>query len=92
MESFQIILKSENFQGERASLLQGNLMAVHWKDKRDVFLASTIHGNAIETVKRRNEETEISKPSMICKYNKFMNGVDKYDQYLSTYSIQRKTR
>ena len=66
-------------------------MAVHWKDQRDVFLASSIHGNATETVKRRSEETEIIKPSMICQYNKFMNGVDKCDQYLSTWSIQRKT-
>ena len=62
-------------------------MAVHWKDKRDVFLASTIHGNATETVKRRNEETEICKPTRICKYNKFMNGV--ISTYLRTVSKER---
>ena len=55
------------------------------------FLLLLFIENVIETVTRRNEETEIIKPSLICQHDKFMNGVDKCDQYLSTYSMQRKT-
>jgi hypothetical protein len=34
---------------------------------------------------------EIKKPYAIVQYNKFMNGVDRADQYLSYYSILRKS-
>jgi len=33
-------------RGEAVYLQSGNLVAVHWKDKRDVFCLSTIHGTA----------------------------------------------
>ena len=34
---------------------------------------------------------EIKKPYAVGQYNKFMKGVDKADQYLSYYSVLRKT-
>ena len=69
---------------ESVFISTGNHLAVHWKDKRDVFVTSTIHGNDIETVQCRSEEAEITRPKMICQYNQFMNGVDRCDQYESS--------
>ena len=43
-------------RGESTFISDDNLLAVHWKDKRDVFVVSTIHGNQIEEVQRREEE------------------------------------
>ena len=34
---------------------------------------------------------EIKKPYVVVHYNKFMKGVDRADQYLSFYSVLRKT-
>jgi len=59
--------------------------------QRDVFVLSTIHGNQIEEVQRRDDEEKVTKPKMITEYNCYMNGVDKCDQMLASYSIQRKT-
>ena len=67
------------------------ITAVHWKDKRDVFCLSSLHGNEIETVKNKNDdEEEKSKPKMICDYNTNMGGVDLHDQLQVYYSIGRK--
>lgn len=46
----------------------------------------------IDEVQRRGEEEPTQKPRMINQYNCYMNGVDKCDQMLSSYSIQRKTQ
>ena len=34
---------------------------------------------------------EINKPYAVVQYNKFMKGLDRADQYLSFYSVLRKT-
>jgi len=34
---------------------------------------------------------EIKKPYAVVQYNKFIKGVDRADQYLSCYSVLRKT-
>ena len=38
---------------------------VHWKDKRDVYVVSTIHGNEIKDVQRHGEDVPIKKPKSI---------------------------
>ena len=67
------------------------IKAVHWFDKRDVFALSSIHGPSAVPVLRYGEDEEVLKPEMIAEYNKYMNGVDKCDQYLASYSINCKT-
>lgn len=39
----------------------------------------------------RKAGTEISKPEIITEYNKYMNGVDCYDQYLASYTFSLNT-
>ena len=71
--------KDTKLAPEEALFIQeGNVMATHLKDKRDVFIISLIHDNKFNDVLRRRGDT-ILKPKMIMKYNKFMDGVDKCD-------------
>ena len=53
----------------------GTIRAVNWKDKRDVFVISSIHGNDETTVQRH--KTEIKEPVMIQCYNNNMGGFDR---------------
>jgi hypothetical protein len=39
----------------------GNIVAVHWKDKRDVFVVSSIHGNGSQHIERRAEPEALSQ-------------------------------
>jgi len=55
-------------------------------------MISTIHSaNMVECVNKRTKKKNM-KPIRIREYNKFMKGVDRADQYLSYYSILRKTK
>ena len=75
--------------GDAKYLIRNNILAVHWKDKHDVFSLSAIH-NPGETVIQRYKG-DVPKPNMIIDYNKHMGGVDKCDQYLSYYNICHKS-
>ena len=41
--------------------------------------------------KDRKINVEIKKPTAVVQYNKFMKGIEREDQYLSYYSVLRKT-
>ena len=48
----------------------GNIVAVHWKDKRDEFVVSAIHGSGGQHIERRGKPEGIEKPDMIVEYSK----------------------
>ena len=84
-------------KGASKFIKNGSVLAVHWKDKRDVFAMSSIHGNGTQLVKRRGDNNDITKPTIIVEImyinvHKYMNGVDKCDQYLNYYSLGRKAK
>ena len=83
--------KSKMARVECKHLVQGNALAVKWMDKKEVHVMSFIHGISYENIKRRGEDKECRKAYLICQYNTLMSGVDKCDQYLSTYSINRRS-
>jgi len=64
-----------------------------WKDKRLVRMISTIHDATIVNTVRKDRKTnmDIKKPYAVAQYNKFIEGIDGEDQYLSYYSVLRKT-
>ncbi|PIK49345.1 putative piggyBac transposable element-derived protein 4-like [Apostichopus japonicus] len=71
------------------------MTACRWKDKRDVFCLSTVHGNILETITRRKRGTrgemeDVQKPKMVFDYNTHMGGVDVFDQLLSYNPLQRR--
>ena len=63
----------------------GRLLALHWYDKRDMFVLSTIHGTVNVEVRCRGDDTPFRKPTMIDEYNLYKDGIDELDQLLSTY-------
>jgi hypothetical protein len=56
-------------------------------------MISTIHESRMVNTGRKDRKSnlEVKKLQCVVQYNKFMKGVDRADQYLSYYSIQRKT-
>ena len=75
--------------GDSTFMKNDDIVAVHWRDKRDVFLLSSIHGNSSSEIERYSGK--ILKPDCICDYNNNMGGVDKCDQLLSSYSVLKKS-
>lgn len=84
-------LKQPNLRkGEHMFRRQGNLLALCWKDKRDVYMLSTRHCASMITCldKRGNEKT---KPACIVSYNKNKMGVDLSDQRMSYGAFEHKS-
>ena len=68
------------------------MLLVRYKDKKEIYFLSLIHGIEIERVpKRGREETVASKLSLVNDYNKFIGGVDRNDALIGNYSSVRKT-
>ena len=80
-------------KGQSAFWRKGDVMLQVWKGKRLVRMISTIHDATIVITGKKDGKTnvEIKKPYAFVQYNKFMKGVDSADQYLSYYSVLRKT-
>ncbi|CAJ0954006.1 unnamed protein product [Ranitomeya imitator] len=79
-------------KGESRAQCSDHLLVVKYKDKRDVLLLTTIHGDgsALSTV--RGTSTQVCKPDCVLGYNKNMGGVDLSDQLLQPYSALRKAK
>ena len=71
----------------------GAVMALKWRDQREVLVLSTKHTPAMQVVSVRapGGRVEKLKPVAIHDYNKNMAGVDKSDQLMQYYSFKRKT-
>ena len=52
-------------KGDSKFIKNGDVLAVHWKDKRDVSAMSSIHGNGTQLVKRIRDNNDITKPNII---------------------------
>uniref|UniRef100_A0A8C5R0Q0 PiggyBac transposable element-derived protein domain-containing protein n=1 Tax=Leptobrachium leishanense TaxID=445787 RepID=A0A8C5R0Q0_9ANUR len=78
--------------GETSALRQEELLAVKYRDKKDVYLLSTIHTERSVEVSVRGRAERIRKPVCIKAYNRHMGGVDLADQLLQPYQIMRKSR
>lgn len=82
--------------GEILNRRKGDLMAIKWRDKRDVFILSTSDkAEMIVTGENRNPRAggnhQTSKPAAVVRYNKNKAGVDRADQMASYYPMYRKT-
>lgn len=82
-------IKSKKLKkGETIAFRRGKVIAMKWKDKRDVTLLSSVHSSEMVQVERRREATSI--PQIVKDYNNTMGGVDRVDQSLASYPIMRK--
>ncbi|XP_039285495.1 piggyBac transposable element-derived protein 4-like [Nilaparvata lugens] len=83
-------VKKKLARGETAALCEeeGTMLLLKWQDKRDVLCLSTHHQLGFVDVVRRGKEVQV--PNVIHDYNIFMGGVDRVDQMLSAYPMERK--
>ena len=71
-------LKTRKLQkGQVSAYRRGKVLAMKWKDKRDVCLLSTIHSSKTCTVERRKKSVTTSE--LVKNYNLRMGGVDRVD-------------
>lgn len=93
-KNMPVALKNANLKkGEVIYRQKGNLLALKWKDKRDVTMLSTVH-KATFTITNRdihNTGEPVVIPSTVVTYNKYMGGVDHADQLNKYYTMTRKT-
>jgi len=82
--------------GQTRFLQSHGVTVSRWKDKRDVFVASTVHGKSLTEVTRRAKKDGryqvevVQKPTAVCDYNANMIGVDVFDQMLAYRDIVRR--
>ena len=69
---------------------RGDLTAVVWKDKRDVFLLTNIHDPPREG-NYRDEHGNAIKPAIVADYNHHMGHVDNADRMADSYTASRLT-
>jgi len=76
-------------KGELVAQHSGPVSVLKWKDKKEVTMISTYHGEEtrMKLMKCRQEK---QKPVSILDYNENMGGVDLKDQLLQPYLLERK--
>jgi hypothetical protein len=77
-------------KGGKISGQRDHLLAIKWRDIRDVCFLTTVHEDVLVEVSLRGAHHKI-KPSSVLDYNMYKTGVNRSDQMLSCYSFQRKT-
>ena len=85
-----IDLKKKLKKGEVVSAKCGKLVALKWKDKRDVSVLTTKHSDKMQPVSRKGGLEFVNKPMCVIEYNKYMGGVNLKDQLLKTFLLERK--
>ena len=83
-------------KGQIINRRKGDMLALKWKDKRDVFLLTTAdRAEMVETGQNRHAQAggdhETLKPAGVVRYNLGKVGVDRADQMASYYPMHRKT-
>jgi len=84
-------------RGEYESFVSDTgISATKWMDNKEVHILSNYHNpNDLSIVQRKKKDgnkIQISCPSSIADYNKNMNAVDKFDQLMSSYSLDRRSK
>nr|XP_022921145.1 piggyBac transposable element-derived protein 4-like [Onthophagus taurus] len=74
-------------RGEYAIRSCNGILAIKWKDKRDLYIMATKHETVEMTTQGFNRTP---KPNCIREYNKGMNGIDLQDQILACFPVMRK--
>ena len=81
-----------NQRGEPIAYRSDALLALKFKDTREVHILTTIHDERMQNVRnRRNPANPIQKPKCIVDYNQHMGGADLTDQLLEPFKVTRKS-
>ncbi len=90
LSNFEAFNLNEN---DQVSFHTGILLALEWKDKKNVHMLSTIHGTEMTAVKKVHYQTgrSIWKPISVQDYNENRGLVDKSDMQISFSESLRKS-
>ena len=79
-------------RGEHVVYSKGSMQCLKWKDKRDIYMLTTVHSCAMQKTGKVDRKTgeSIEKPECILHYNDKMGGVDRNDQLAKYYSFAWK--
>jgi len=79
--------------GEREARCTDKLLAIHWKDRRDVYMLTSMNTNEMVDTKKIDRKTgkKYLKPQCVVSYNKNMGTIDKTDMLLSSTECVRRT-
>ena len=84
------------YSGEFHTVASGTTVCTVWKDTAHVFFLSNVHsshGNSTISRKlRRGKNVILPCPPCAVDYNKNMGAVDRHDQLVNNYAIDRKWR
>ena len=77
-----------------ATCKEEKLIAISWRDRRDVFALSTMHNLSATTILKRPKGDRENRPTLcptaIVDYNQYIGGVDLTDQLLNYYSMKSR--
>jgi len=76
-------------KGEMVAQHSGPVSILKWKDKKEVTMISTYHGEETK-MKLTKYRQEKQKPVSVLDYNENMGKVDLKDQLLQPYLLERK--
>ena len=86
-------LKTKTLRMKRGDIrvrTRGDLMAVVWKDKKDVCLQTNFH-NPPREGNYHDEHGNAIKPAIVADYNRHMGHVDNSDRLANSYTASRRT-
>lgn len=86
-------LKLKLSKGETSWQSSDKLLALKWKDRRDVYMLTTMHENEIITLPKLDRITNENKKKPLCviDYNDKMGAVDRSDMLVSSIDSMRKS-
>ncbi|UYV62249.1 PGBD5 [Cordylochernes scorpioides] len=82
-------------KGESLFCQNSQLLALKWRDTRDVFMIATTQDSSMiqaqKKIRRQPQTISITKPAIVVDYNKNKAGVDISDQFMAYYPFHRRT-
>jgi hypothetical protein len=82
-QAFSVKLK----KGEKIASQRDHLLAIKWKDTRDVFSLTSDHEDEVVEAPSSMGAHHKIQPTTVFDYNKYKTGVDRSEQLLSYYRI-----
>ena len=98
MQNVKLFLKKAE-RGAMRYMRVGNQLFIQWKDKRVVTVLSSRHRatDSIEVQRKKKVGSEVvqlqlRKPVAVKDYNKYMGGVDVFDQHVAAFRVLRRVK